>query len=201
MALTTTLNPEELAIVGAWELPDRGAVGIVMLILTEAVLFLMFVAAYLFYLGKNVSGPSPHDILRVPIIPTICLLSSSFTVALAEHALKAGNGARARLWFLFTIALGLEFLVSTLLEWNQFIQHDHFTVSTNVFGTTFYSLTGLHLSHVVVGLALMLAAMVASLFGLQLTGQVRRLTYLAWYWHFVDAVWVVVFTVVYVIGR
>lgn len=201
MAHTTTLTLEELGIVNDWQLPDRGAIGMIMLMLTESVLFLMFVAAYLFYLGKNVAGPTPHDLLQVPITPTICLLSSSITITFAEHAVKAGNAVRARLWFLFTIALGLDFLIATALEWRQLIERDHFTVSTNLFGTTFYSLVGLHASHVTIGLLLMLAAFTASLFGLQFTQQTRRLTYLAWYWHFVDAVWVVVFTVVYVVGR
>lgn len=184
-----------------WTIPDRGSVGVLMLILTEAVLFMMFVAAYLVYIGKSVTGPYPADILHTPIIPTICLLSSSFTIYLAEHALKGGDVGKFKIWLLATIALGGEFITSTLLEWNHFITVDKFTITTNLFGSTFYSLVGLHASHVVVGLALMLVAMIASLIGFPMAKEFRRIRLLSWYWHFVDAVWVVVFTVVYVIGK
>jgi cytochrome c oxidase subunit 3/cytochrome o ubiquinol oxidase subunit 3 len=201
MPYDNTLTADELDIVTSWTLPDRGAIGMMMLILTESVLFMMFAAAYLFYLGKSTGGPSPHEILRVPIVSTICLLSSSITMAFAEHALRNSRVVRFRLWFLFTILLGLEFLTATGIEWRQFIYRDHFTISTNLFGTTFYSLVGLHASHVTLGLSLMIAALAAALLGFPLERQVRRITYLSWYWHFVDAVWVAVFSVVYVIGR
>ena len=100
-----------------------------------------------------------------------------------------------------TFLLGLEFLTATALEWNHLIYQDHLTISTNLFGTTFYSLVGLHASHVQVGLALILVTLAAALFGYPLQKEHRRITYLSWYWHFVDAVWVVVFTIVYIIGR
>ncbi len=97
--------------------------------------------------------------------------------------------------------LGTEFLTATGLEWRHLINVDHLTVSTNLFGTTFYSLVGLHASHVFVGLTFMLIVMGVALMGFPIQKQFRRIKFLSWYWHFVDAVWVVVFSVVYLIGR
>ena len=98
-----------------------------------------------------------------------------------------------------TILLG-RISTATGLEWRKLIMEDHLTISTNLFGTTFYSLVGLHATHVALGLTLLLLTLLLSLRG-SMYGQVRRLELLAWYWHFVDVVWIVVFTVVYVIGR
>jgi len=184
-----------------WHLPDRGSVGILMLILTESVLFAMFVVAYIVYSGQSITGPSPKDVLNLPILATICLLSSSLTIVLAENALQKGNLANFKLWWLATIALGLEFLTATAAEWRHLILDENLTITTNLFGTTYYSLVGLHATHVLVGMIFLLIVMLASFLGRNIQRQERRVKFLSWYWHFVDAVWVVVFTVVYVIGR
>ena len=184
-----------------WNLPDRGTVGIIFLILTETVLFSLFVAAYLVYLGKNLTGPYPKDVLEIPVVSTICLLSSSLTVYFAEHALERNAIARFKLWMAVTITLGLVFLSATALEWRKLIFEDHLTISTNLFGSTFYSLVGLHASHVIVGLTFLSITLIVSLLGFPIETQFRRVKFLSWYWHFVDAIWVIVFTVVYVIGR
>lgn len=193
------VNPENIT--SEWILPDRGKVGILFLIVAESALFAMFVAAYVVYIGKSITGPLPKDVLTVPVVATICLLSSSFTVWMAEHSLIKGNVARFKLWLLFTICLGLEFLTSTILEWRELIFQDHLTFSTNLFGTTYYSLVGLHASHVIVGLFFLLMTLVVSLMGFPIQTQTRRVIFLSWYWHFVDAVWVVVFSVVYILSR
>jgi len=184
-----------------WKLPDRGTMGIIFLIVTETALFTIFVVAYLVYIGKSLSGPYPKDVLDLPIVASICLLSSSVTIVFAEHALKRHRIGIFKLWWLATILLGLEFLVSTALEWRKLIYQDHLTISTNLFGTTYYSLVGLHASHVIVGMAFLLLVMIVSLLGFPIHTQERRVKFLSWYWHFVDAVWVIVFSVVYVIGR
>jgi len=184
-----------------WKLPDRGTMGIIFLIVTETALFTIFVVAYLVYIGKSLSGPYPKDVLDLPILASICLLSSSVTIVFAEHALKRHRIGLFKLWWLATILLGLEFLVSTGLEWRKLIYEDHLTVSTNLFGTTFYSLVGLHASHVIVGMAFLLLVMIVSLMGFPIHTQERRVKFLSWYWHFVDGVWVIVFSVVYIIGR
>ena len=192
--------PDALAMERDWTLPDRGKIGIIFLIITETSLFAIFVAAYLVYIGRSVTGPFPKDVLDIPILSTICLLSSSFTVYMAEHAILKGAIGRFKLWLLVTIALGLEFLIATGLEWRKLIYEDHLTIATNLFGSTFYSLVGLHASHVVVGLFFLLLTLLVTLFKFPIETQARRVVLLSWYWHFVDAVWVVVFTVVYIIG-
>jgi cytochrome c oxidase subunit III len=179
---------------------SKGRVGMICLIVAECAIFTIFVVAYLFYLGKSAIGPSPGQVLELPILNTILLLSSSATITLAVRALRRDLGDVFRLWWFTTIALGACFLAGTTREWNRLI-HEGLTISTNLFGTTFYSLVGLHASHVVVGLAaLTLVQVFAGLGGIK-TEHVERVEVLALYWHFVDAVWVVVFTVVYIIGR
>jgi cytochrome c oxidase subunit 3/cytochrome o ubiquinol oxidase subunit 3 len=201
MADAQVIPANALEMESSWKLPDRGTIGISMLIVTESALFLMFVAAYLIYIGHSLNGPYPKDVLEVPIVASICLLSSSLTVYFAEHALQKEQMGKFKLWWTITILLGLEFLISTAWEWRKLIVEDHLTISTNLFGTTFYSLVGLHASHVVVGLTFLSLVLIATLRGFPIQTQTRRVMFLSWYWHFVDAVWVIVFTVVYVIGR
>jgi cytochrome c oxidase subunit 3/cytochrome o ubiquinol oxidase subunit 3 len=184
-----------------WTLPSRGTVAMSCLITAESTIFTIFVVAYLYYMGRDVQGPTPKEVLEVPIFYTICLLSSSFFIWLAEHAIDHAKMAAFRLWWGVTILLGLTFLYGTAAEWYKLIVHDHLTISTNLFGTTYYSLVGLHASHVIVGLIMMLFVMAFSLFGAVRPEHAYRVKTLALYWHFVDAVWVVVFTVVYVMSR
>ncbi len=135
-----------------WRLPSRGRVGMYCLIGAEAAIFTIFVVAYLFYIGKNVMGPKPKDVLHAPILYTVCLLSSSITVHAAVRRLVAGNMvAFARFWLL-TILLGGVFLFGTAREWAHLILQDGLTINTNLFGTTYYSLVGLHAFHVTMGL-------------------------------------------------
>jgi cytochrome c oxidase subunit 3 len=201
MAQQGVITADAMAIAKDWHLPDRGNVGILMLIFTEAVLFLMFVVAYVAYMGQSITGPYPKDVLSIPILSTICLLSSSLTIVLAEDALKKGHLANFKLWWLATIALGAEFIAATAAEWRHLIVDEHLTITTNLFGTTYYSLVGLHATHVIVGLIFLILVMITTVLGCNIKRQERRVKILSWYWHFVDAVWVVVFTVVYVIGR
>ena len=200
-ATQQTLPSDALSMERDWSLPDRGKIGIIFLIITESSLFTIFVVAYLVYIGRSLTGPYPKDVLELPVVATICLLSSSLTIYFAEHALKQNKLGLFKVWWAVTIALGLEFLISTGLEWKKLIVEDHLTVRTNLFGTTYYALVGLHASHVIVGLTFLLLVFFVSLFGFPIQQQFRRVLFLSWYWHFVDAVWVVVFTVVYIVGR
>ncbi len=185
----------------AWVLPSRGIVGMACLIIAEAAIFLIFIVAYVYYLGKSVAGPTPHDVLDLPIFTSICLISSSLTVHLAVSALHHGKRSACSLWLAATVLLGGIFLAGTAHEWYQLIYRDGLTIRTNLFGTTFYSLVGLHATHVVVGLIMLSLALFFSLTGSMTSKDTGRLEVLSLYWHFVDAVWVVVFTVVYVLGR
>jgi cytochrome c oxidase subunit 3 len=192
-----TLPPAELE----WKLPARGPVAMYSLIAAESAIFTIFVVAYLFYIGKSFSGPTPRDVLSPPIFYTVCLLSSSVTIHFAVKALRAGNVRRFGVWWLLTITLGALFLYGTASEWHRLIYAEGLMITTNLFGTTYYSLVGLHGSHVIVGLLCLSTVMAFTVFGAVKQEHAERIDVLSLYWHFVDAVWVVVFTVVYVIGR
>jgi cytochrome c oxidase subunit 3 len=184
-----------------WVQPSRGRVGMFSLIGAESAIFTIFVVAYIFYIGKSVAGPTPQDVLELPISSTICLLSSSLTIHLAVRALRQAKVGAFGFWWFVTLALGTIFLVSTGLEWHHLIYDKGLTVSTNLFGTTYYSLVGLHAFHVTVGLLMIALAMIFTLFGKVKPEHSERADVFSLYWHFVDVVWVIVFTVVYVIGR
>jgi cytochrome c oxidase subunit 3/cytochrome o ubiquinol oxidase subunit 3 len=184
-----------------WDLPSRGKVAMAGLIIAESAIFTIFVVAYLFYLGKSVTGPTPKEVLETPIFYSICLLSSSLTIHFAAKFLVRGIGfAFLGLWLL-TIALGGLFLYGTAQEWHRLIYEHGLAISTNLFGTTYYSLVGLHAFHVTAGLIMLLTVAGFALGGRVGIKQSGHIEVLSMYWHFVDAVWVVVFTVVYVLGR
>jgi cytochrome c oxidase subunit 3/cytochrome o ubiquinol oxidase subunit 3 len=197
----STIPLEHAGIDRGWSLPSRGAVGIGALIVGESAMFAIFVVAYIYYIGRSTFGPTPREVLDVPVIATICLLSSSLSIWAAEREIHRGRIRRFQVLWAITCLLGAVFLFYTATEWNRLIFHDGLTVRTNLFGTTFYSLVGLHAAHVVAGLTMLLLVLLLSL--LQKVGpeHTYRLRVLSIYWHFVDAVWVVVFTVVYVVGR
>ncbi len=184
-----------------WHLPSKGLVGMICLIIAEAAIFIIFVVAYIYYTGKNLNGPGPRDVLDIPILTSICLLSSSATVHWAVSALGKANYRMTSLWLAVTILLGGIFLAGTAHEWYHLIYDDHLTISTNLFGTTFYALVGLHASHVIVGLLMLSLALLFSLDGSMSSAHHEKLEILSLYWHFVDAVWVVVFLTVYIFGR
>ncbi len=184
-----------------WDLPDRGKVAMASLIIAESSIFTIFVVAYLFYVGKSLTGPTPTEVLETPIFFTICLLSSSLTIHYAGRFLQRGrHGAFLSLWSV-TILLGGLFLFGTGQEWHRLIYEHGLTISTNLFGTTYYSLVGLHAFHVTAGIIMLVIVATFALAGRVGIEHSRRVEVLSMYWHFVDAVWVVVFTVVYVLGR
>jgi len=184
-----------------WKLPYRGSVAMAGLIIAESAIFTIFVVAYLFYVGKSLSGPTPSQVLQPPIFLSVCLLSSSITIHLAQRRLEHGNRGAFLAWWSLTFVLGAIFLYGTGLEWSRLINEHGLTISTNLFGTTYYSLVGLHAFHLTAGLLMLAIVLVFGIAGRVRQAQSARVGVLSMYWHFVDAVWVVVFTVVYVIGR
>ena len=184
-----------------WNLPKRGPVGMYGLIAAEAAIFTIFVVAYIFYIGKSLTGPQPRDVLHVPIFLTICLLSSSLTIHFAVRLLKTGRVHYFALCWLLTIVLGAVFLAGTVREWRHLIYDEGLTIQANLFGTTYYSLVGLHGFHVTVGLLALATVLLFTLRGDVGRQHAERIEVLSMYWHFVDAVWVVVFVVVYMVGR
>lgn len=186
---------------GAWNLPYRGKVAMACLITAEAAIFTIFVVAYLFYVGKSLTGPTPAEVLETPIFYTTCLLSSSLTIHFAGKFLeRSKRGTFLALWSL-TILLGGLFMFGTGGEWHRLIYEHSLTISANLFGTTYYSLVGLHAFHVTAGLVMLSIVLLFGLAGRVGRDQTARVKVLSMYWHFVDAVWVVVFTVVYLLGR
>jgi cytochrome c oxidase subunit III len=198
MSAVTTSFPNTAA---EWRLPSRGKVAMAGLIVAESAIFTIFVVAYLFYLGKSITGPTPREVLETPIFYTICLLSSSLTIHFAAKSLERDYTRLFLGLWLLTIALGGAFLYGTAQEWHRLIFEHGLTVSTNLFWTTYYSLVGLHAFHVTAGLIMLLAVAIFGFAGHMGVSQSGRVAVLSMYWHFVDAVWVVVFTVVYVLGR
>lgn len=187
----------------AWR-PPRGKVGMTCLIFTESCFFCAFIVAYLFYAGRDRSGPTPWQVLELApvIVNSVALLSSSATIVLALRALRRGRVALFRGWMLATILLGAYFLYGTGVEWSGLIRDHQLTIATNLFGTTFYSLVGFHAFHVTVGLLLLSLTLILSLLGhVRPDRDHGRVDLLSWYWHFVDVVWIFVFVTVYVVGR
>jgi len=182
-------------------LPSRGKVGMTCLIIAESAMFTIFVVAYLFYVGKSLSGPTPREVLEVPIFYSLCLLSSSLTIHFAGRSLAGDRRSAFLGWWLLTIVLGGVFMYGTWQEWHRLIYEHGLTIAANLFGTTYYSLVGLHAFHVTVGLLMLSLVLVFAVMGRVQSTHFPRIDVLSLYWHFVDGVWVVVFTVVYVIGR
>jgi cytochrome c oxidase subunit 3/cytochrome o ubiquinol oxidase subunit 3 len=172
-------------------------------LVSEVAIFGTLIVTYLFYLGKDVIGPTPAEALTLPLVlgTTACLVASSGTIHMAERTLDRGSQGGFIQWWTATIVLGVLFLAGTVYEWHGLIYDRGLTISRNLFGTTYYTLVGLHAAHVTAGVIVMLIVL-----GLAATYQVTKtnvagVRLVGWYWHFVDGVWVVVFTVVYVVGR
>jgi cytochrome c oxidase subunit 3/cytochrome o ubiquinol oxidase subunit 3 len=176
--------------------------GILAFLLSEVAFFGTLITVYLHFLGMDNTGPTPQ-ILALPLVifNTICLLSSSFTVHRADKTLQSGARGWFVCWWSATIILGIVFLSGTGFEWRDLIQEHDLTISTNLFGSTYYTLVGFHALHVTIGVIIMLTVLGLAV-RRRLTAESRPgVELISWYWHFVDAVWVVVFTVVYVLGR
>ncbi len=183
-----------------WKLASPRKVALILVILTESALFTIFVVAYLFYLGKSLNPPYPHEVLEFPWLGSFLLFGSSATIVLAEKNLKKGSATGFHLWWAVTAAMGFGFLIYTGLEWHKLIYEDGLTLGTNLFGSTYYSLVGLHASHVVVGFILLSMILIFSLTGKLQHRHHEHVEMVSWYWHFVDGVWAVVVLVVYIIG-
>ena len=167
---------------------------------SDCLLFGALISTYVLYRGASVTGPYPADVFDIPYtsVSSFVLLASSLTMVLALSSIQRGDPARMRVWLLATAMLGLTFVGGQVYEFTTFAQ-EGLTLSTNVFGTSFYVLTGFHGAHVTVGI-LMLLSVVGLSFGGRIT-QERAVTVeiVGLYWHFVDIVWIVIFTVVYLI--
>jgi len=176
---------------------DKTRLAILLFIASEAVFFACLIAAYVRYASASPLGPNAHSVLD-PMktgFYTACLLSSSITIYFAERAQRLRQAGVSR-WLAATMFLGAVFLYGEMQEYRKLL-HENVTVSRNLFGSTYYTLTGFHALHVTVGLVLLGTMLVISMKGRMQEPQRSALTCISYYWHFVDAVWVAVFSVVY----
>ena len=174
---------------------------------SDCLFFGALISTYLIYRGQSLVGPFPEDVFSIPTtsVSTFALLMSSMSMVLAYSAINRGDLKAFRIWLLSTCMLGATFLGFQVFEFYDFQEHG-LTPRTNLFGTTFFTLTGFHGAHVTVGVIWLL-----SIFGYSLIGgkkaeriladrEALSVDLAALYWHFVDIVWIVIFAVVYLIG-
>ena len=168
---------------------------------SECLFFGSMISTYLLYRNRVVDGPTPHEIYDIPYtsVSSFVLLMSSLTMVLALNAIQRRDQKALRMWLLATAFLGLCFIGGQIYEFTTFVD-EGLTLSTSTFGSAFFVLTGFHGAHVTVGILMLLA-----LYGLSLAGKLddpngaRPVEFIGLYWHFVDIVWIVIFTVVYLV--
>jgi heme/copper-type cytochrome/quinol oxidase subunit 3 len=167
---------------------------------SECFFFGTLIATYLAYRGRSVVGPGPDEILNIPLttLSTFDLLMSSLLMVLALAAVQRGDRFQSRLWLAGTALFGLIFLGFQAYEFTEFV-HEGLTLQTNLFGSTFFVLTGFHGGHVTIGVAWLLTLLVLDLRGRLGVQDAAKVEVAGLYWHFVDIVWIVIFTVVYLI--
>lgn len=179
---------------------DNRKLGIWTLIGSEAVFFAALILTYIIMRGKSVVGPYPHEVLDVTITAanTFILICSSMTLVLGLSSIQQNKLTRMRRWLIATIVLGLVFLGGQIWEFSLLVSHG-LTLSRNMFGSTFYTLTGFHGAHVAVGVIWLAFVLAHSFQKREVHDLPMRLELAGLYWHFVDLVWILIFTIVYLI--
>jgi len=179
-------------------------VGMLAFLLSEVAFFSTLITTYVVFLRETKNSvPSPKEVFHLPLVlaGTACLLSSSVTVHLADRAFGRGRRSAFLGWWLMTIVLGATFLICTGKEWHELIFKDGLTIARNLFGSSYFTLVGFHALHVTIGL-IVLSIVFALAWRRKVTDQNHdSIEIVSWYWHFVDGVWIVVFSLVYLIGR
>ncbi len=174
--------------------------GMLSFLVSEVAFFSTLIIVYLSSVKAVESGPTPA-VLSLPLVigTTICLLSSSYTVHLADKSRQKMVLSTFYFWWTATIILGIAFLAGTAYEWADLIRNQGLTISRNLFGTAFYTLIGFHALHVTVGIIAMLVVLGVALRKSTKARPGTDVELVSWYWHFVDGVWIVVFSVVYLL--
>jgi cytochrome c oxidase subunit 3/cytochrome o ubiquinol oxidase subunit 3 len=172
---------------------------------SEALFFGAFIATYFLYRGRDAEfneGPKPRDLFDIPFtsVTSFVLLMSSLTMVLALAAIQRGDHRRLRIWLLATALFGLVFIGGQVFEFTEFYR-EGLKLSTNLYGTTFFTLTGLHGAHVTMGIVWLLTLWGRSMQGRLATEQAEAVEIAGLYWHFVDVVWIVIFTAVYLVPQ
>lgn len=181
---------------------DKYRLGMMLFIASETVFFAVLILAFVFYRSSPAAAHGPNnfnalDVGRTAVF-TVCLYASSFTIWLAGRSHRGGKDALMRIWLLLTIGLGATFLYGEASEYIDLTSRLGLTPHRNIFGSTFFSLTGFHGFHVLAGLTL-LAILFILVMGGKFRGGAHHVAFetVSLYWHFVDGVWVVIFPTVY----
>jgi len=167
---------------------------------SECLFFGSLISTYLLYRNDVLNGPKPHDVYDIPYtsVSSFVLLMSSLTMVLALSAIQRRDERAMRIWLLATALQGLVFIGGQIFEFATFVE-EGLKLDTSTFGSSFFVLTGFHGAHVTVGILMLLALVLLSFFGRLEPGAARKVELIGLYWHFVDIVWIVIFTVVYLI--
>lgn len=181
---------------------DTKIFGFWVYLMTDLVIFAVLFAAYVVLRNSTFGGPSGRELYQMPFAfaETLILLTSSFTCSLATFAVQKKQKNWTIVWFLITFALGVSFLVLEISEFNSFV-HEGASWKRSAFLSSFFTLVGTHGLHISIGLLWMIVAMTRIwLHGLS-QSDVSRIFRLAFFWHFLDIVWIFIFTVVYGMGH
>ncbi len=168
---------------------------------SDCLLFGALISTYLLLHKRSVSGPTPKDVYDIPFtsVSSFVLLMSSLTMVLAVSALTRGDERRNRLWLMTTALLGTIFIGGQVYEFTSFVR-EGLGFTTNIFGSAFFTLTGFHGLHVTVGILMLLSLVGLSLRGRLGQDRAETVEIVGLYWHFVDIVWIIIFTVVYLVA-
>jgi heme/copper-type cytochrome/quinol oxidase subunit 3 len=167
---------------------------------SECLLFGGLISTYMLYRGRTAGGPTPEEVFDIPFtsVSSFILLMSSLTMVLAVANAKRGDMQRARIWLVTTALLGATFVGGQVYEFTSFYR-EGMGYSTNLFSSSFYTLTGFHGVHVTVGIVMLLSLVFITLRGRVPGDKAETIEIIGLYWHFVDVVWIVIFTLVYLI--
>ena len=167
---------------------------------SECLFFGSFITTYMLYRNRVLDGPTPHEIYDIPFtsVSSFVLLMSSLTMVLALAAMHRRDERAMRIWLLATAMLGMTFIGGQIYEFTTFVE-EGLKLDTSTFGSSFFVLTGFHGAHVTVGIIMLLGLVLLSFFGRLQPEAERKVELIGLYWHFVDIVWIVIFTVVYLV--
>ncbi|HET7876592.1 MAG TPA: cytochrome c oxidase subunit 3 [Methylomirabilota bacterium] len=167
---------------------------------SDCMFFGSLIGTYLSYKGKSLGGPTPHEMFNIPLtsVSAFVLLMSSVWMVLALNYLRLNNMRWAKFWLLMTALFGAWFVGNQVYEFNEFA-HEGLTLQTSLFGSSFFTLTGFHGAHVTGGVIWLLSLVVLAQMGKLDRQDYLKVEIAGLYWHFVDIVWIAIFTLVYLI--
>jgi cytochrome c oxidase subunit 3/cytochrome o ubiquinol oxidase subunit 3 len=207
MATTTAAEPVEHDAPGADDADHHTATGLTnekiamwAFLGSDCLLFGALISTYLLYRGRSVVGPFPKGVYDIPYtsVSSFVLLMSSLTMVLALSAIQRGDHRRLRIWLLTTALLGTVFIGGQVYEFTTFVRKG-LLIRTNLFGSSFFVLTGFHGTHVFFGVLMLMSLFSLSVKGRLPQSRAQTVELVGLYWHFVDVVWILIFTLVYLI--